>query len=425
MGAIITADRRGLVHVLAGPSSGARVCWAPACRRIRRSDHKPYGFAASLQGCGRITRAFGVKTGCLQQPAKIPIMESEMGEMSIKHHRPRPAAGEPAREIGFRRNLRASTRPPVTGQIETRDFNLGFTLAGGQVFRWGRDVDGWWKGVAYETVFHLRQVGDTLQYRTGASTVATYRGEMSVGEFLAWYLRLNERPRIRVPQGDRYLRRARDLLKGFRFVRQMPFECVISYVLSVQAHMNLTKRRVNFLAETSGRQVEFMGSRYCTFPGPDALARLTGPYFRLNRFGWRSERVVAAARFVSRRAGGQPARLTLDNWREIVDALKARPGTGVGLKVGKCIDLFALERLDSVPVDTWVLKFAREWYQVKGSDRKVCAWAEERGGRNAGYMNEYLFAYYRELNGPSLHDRVISFCASDAPSVELPMLDGS
>ncbi len=346
-----------------------------------------------------------------------------MGKLSIRCQRPGPRVAERARDIAPQRRTRLSGCRPVTGEIETREFNLGYTLAGGQVFRWGRDVDGWWKGVAYETVFHLRQVGDTLIYRAGASTVATYRGEMPVAEFLVWYLRLDEWPRIRVPRGDGYLRRARKLLKGFRFVRQMPFECVISYVLSVQAHMNLTKRRVNFLAEMWGREVEFMGRRYCTFPEPAALARLDGSYFRFNRFGWRSERVVETARSVSARTGDDPARLSLHDWRKIVDALKKQSGTGVGLKVGKCIDLFALERLDAVPVDTWVLKLAREWYRVEGPDRKICAWAEERGGKYAGYMNEYLFAYYRELNGASLHDRVISFCASDAPSAELPVLD--
>ena len=346
-----------------------------------------------------------------------------MAELSTKSPRPVLPGCQRARDIRARRGNRWSSGRPVTGRIETRDFNLGHTLAGGQVFRWGRDVDGWWKGVAYDTVFHLRQEGETLRYRVGASDVATYLGEMPAAGFLEWYLRLNERPRVRVPRGDGHLRRARDLLKGFRFVRQTPFECVISYILSVQAHMNLTRRRVNFLAETWGREIEFMGRRYCTFPDPDVLARLDGPYFRSNRFGWRSERVAATARFVSERAGGDPGRLSLDDWREIVDALKARAGTGVGLKVGKCIDLFALERLDAVPVDTWVLKFAREWYNVKGPDRKICAWAEARGGRNAGYMNEYLFAYYRELNGASLDDRVISFCASEAPSAVLPMLD--
>ena len=346
-----------------------------------------------------------------------------MVKMLVKHLPPESGSSESARRVPALRGDRAAAGRPVTGRIETREFNLGYTLAGGQVFRWGRDVDGWWKGVAYDTVFHLRQVGDTLIYRTGASNVATYLGEMSVAGFLEWYLRLNERPRIRVPGSDRYLRRARDLLKGFRFVRQMPFECVISYILSVQAHMNLTKRRVNFLAESWGREIQFMGSRYHTFPEPDVLARLKGQYFRSNRFGWRSERVAETARFVSERAGGEPGKLTLDDWREIVDALKKQAGTGVGLKVGKCIDLFALERLDAVPVDTWVLKLAREWYNIEGTDRKVCEWAEARGGRYAGYLNEYLFAYYRELNGPSPDDRVISFCASDAPSAELPIQD--
>lgn len=346
-----------------------------------------------------------------------------MAELSTKSSRPVLPDRQRARDIRARRENRLSTGQPVTGRIETRDFNLGHTLAGGQVFRWGRDVDGWWKGVAYDTVFHLRQEGETLRYRAGASDVATYLGEMPVAGFLEWYLRLNERPRVRVPRGDRHLRRARDLLKGFRFVRQMPFECVISYILSVQAHMDLTKRRVNFLAESWGREVEFMGRKYCTFPESDVLARLNGTYFRSNRFGWRSERVAASARFVSECAGGDPGRLSLDDWREIVDALKARSGTGVGLKVGKCIDLFALERLNAVPVDTWVLKLAREWYNLAGSAGKVCEWAEARGGRYAGYANEYLFIYYRELNGPALHDRVVSFCASDEPSAELPVLD--
>ena len=373
------------------------------------------GHASDIENAG--------KTATLPHPAKIPIMDSEMGEISIKRCRQGLAVRERAQHVANRRGSHASSRQPETGRIETREFNLGYTLAGGQVFRWGRDVDGWWKGVAYDTVFHLRQVGDTLKYRAAASSVATYLGEMSVAGFLEWYLRLNERPRIRVPRRDGYLRRARDLLKGFRFVRQMPFECVISYILSVQAHMNLTKRRVNFLAESWGREVEYMGRKYCTFPDPDALARLKGPYFRSNRFGWRSERVAETARFVSERTRGEPEKLTLDDWREIVDALKKQAGSGVGLKVGKCIDLFALERLDAVPVDTWVLKLAREWYKIDGTDRKVCEWAEARGGRYAGYMNEYLFAYYRELNGPSPEDRVISFCATDAPSSELPMLD--
>ena len=136
------------------------------------------------------------------------------------------------------------------GILESTPVHIGLTLGSGQVFRWGRDVDGWWKGIAYGVVVHLRQVGDQIQYRASSERVATYCGEMAIDDFLRWYLRLDHMPRIRVPREDTHLRKARDLLKGLQFVRQDPFECIISYVLSVQAHMSLTKKRIGFIART-------------------------------------------------------------------------------------------------------------------------------------------------------------------------------
>lgn len=311
---------------------------------------------------------------------------------------------------------------PVEGEVEGERFHLGYTLGSGQLFRWGRDEDGWWKGIAYGTAFHLRQEGERVRFRASARTVGTYAGRMQVGTFLRWYLRLDEPPILRVPRADRHLRRARDRLKGFRFARQEPFECVISYVLSVQAHMSLTKRRINFLARILGRGIDFMGVRYRQFPEPDVLAGLNGRYFRHHKFGWRSEPMANSARFVTEQLEGSTDVMAVDleSWRAIVDGLGELAGTGVGLKVHKCIALFSLDRLDAVPVDTWVKKMARDWYGIQGSDAKVCAWAEARGGKWAGYKNEYLFVYYRELNAPSIQDRIISFCVSDVPSDVLP-----
>ncbi len=305
------------------------------------------------------------------------------------------------------------------GQLDVSQFELGHTLGSGQVFRWGRDVDGWWKGIAYGVAIHLRQVDDHVHYLASSDCVDTYAGQMVMPDFLRWYLRLDEYPNIRVTRDDTYLRKARDLMKGLRFVRQDPFECIISYVLSVQAHMTLTKRRINLIAQTVGQPVAFAGNRYWVFPTPEALATLDGAFFRKQRFGWRSERVADSAGFVAEKLSekDQP---TLQDWRDINDALLERPGSGVGLKVAKCIDLFSLERLHAVPVDTWVRKFAEDWYGVTGADAKICKWGEERWGKWGGYCNEYLFSYYRELHGGTLYDKVLSFEASDEPSAELP-----
>ena len=313
---------------------------------------------------------------------------------------------------------------PVEGEIPVSAFHLGHCLGSGQLFRWGRDVDGWWKGVAYDTAFHLRQQGEALLYRASSDRVVTREGEMDSATFLRWYLRTDEAPRIRVPRWDRHLRQARDRLRGFRFARQEPFECTLSYVLSTQAHMSLTKKRINWIARTLGRPVDLLGERYWTFPGPMELAPLNGSYFRHHRFGWRSTWIPETTRTICREqdAAAEAGRDTRDLqfWRPLLDRLWRQANTGIGLKVAKCIDLFALERMEAVPVDTWVLKMARDWYGIEGTDARVCLWAEERGKSRAGYMNEYLFIYYREQNAPAIHDRVLSFCEQEAPSPELP-----
>jgi len=314
---------------------------------------------------------------------------------------------------------------PVCGAVSSDGaFSLALSLYSGQTFRWGRDDDGWWKGITYGTVLYLKQTSDTVEYVSSATRVLTYAGEMEIETFVRWYLRLDEAPKIRVPRQDRYLRKARDAMRGFRFVRQDPWECTISYILSVQAHMNLTKQRIQFLARILGDEVTINGEHYWTFPSIEALAILDEDYYRHQRFGWRSkflpvsiERIVTTLHDTH---GERSDGIDLEGWRAIVDGLLELPNSGVGLKVAKCIDLFSLERLSSVPVDTWVRKFAEDWYGVEGSDSKICAWGEARGGRLAGYWNEYLFVYYRELNAPALDDRVISFAKSDAPSAVLP-----
>ena len=136
-------------------------------------------------------------------------------------------------------------------------------------------------------------------------------------------------------------------MKGFRFVRQDPYECTISYILSVQAHMGLTKQRLHTLARLLGEPIDVEGERYFAFPSRFELGRLSEPYYRHLRFGWRSKFLPIAMGHIIGQTPN-PDILGLDGWRKIVDELKALPNTGVGLKVGKCIDLFSLERLDAV-----------------------------------------------------------------------------
>ena len=80
--------------------------------------------------------------------------------------------GEIVEGVGQSKKVRITN--PVKGVLDTKDFHLGYTLASGQVFRWGRDIDGWWKGIAFGTVFHLQQDGNQLRFRASAEKVEKF-----------------------------------------------------------------------------------------------------------------------------------------------------------------------------------------------------------------------------------------------------------
>jgi hypothetical protein len=88
------------------------------------------------------------------------------------------------------------------GALSAPIFNLSHTLGSGQVFRWGRDIDGWWKGTAYGTAFHQKRKEDTVVFWASSDRMTIYlprskkdlrflarskiKGQVEGGEFHVW-----------------------------------------------------------------------------------------------------------------------------------------------------------------------------------------------------------------------------------------------
>ncbi len=72
---------------------------------------------------------------------------------------------------------------------------------------------------------------------------------------------------------------------------------------------------------------------------------------------------------------------------------------GIGDKVANCVLLFGYGFLESFPIDTWIRRTMVENYFVgkKTNDKKIREFAQERWGKYAGYANQYLFCYARQL----------------------------
>ncbi len=72
----------------------------------------------------------------------------------------------------------------------------------------------------------------------------------------------------------------------------------------------------------------------------------------------------------------------------------------MGEKVADCVLLFSFGFGGSFPVDTWILKVLKKYYQADDSisAKKAAEFGRKRFGKYAGVVQQFMFEYGRELN---------------------------
>ncbi len=274
-----------------------------------------------------------------------------------------------------------------------RDYDLAATLNSGQVFRW-EARDGGWEGVVDRYWVRLTATTQTLT----AETV----DPLPEPNPLVRYLRLDENlDRILASfPDDPPLRAAVRACRGLRLLRQDPWECLASFILSSTKQIPHIRRIVTVLCERYGEPVAAPPGREPTFalPRPERLAACSEAELRACGMGFRAPYLRTAARRV---ADGEPDLPTL--WRrslpEARAALMSLPG--VGRKIADCVLLFAMGFDAAFPVDVWVRRALAEWYfpRRRPTPRQLLAFSETHFGPYAGYAQQYLF-HYRRGAGP-------------------------
>jgi N-glycosylase/DNA lyase len=277
----------------------------------------------------------------------------------------------------------------TTRTFATRDYDLAATLTSGQVFRW-QQRDRWWTGVIGTRWIRLCSEPGSITAET-AEPVADW-------DWLAHYLQLHVDlgEVLRAFPDDEPMRAAVTACRGLRLLRQDPWECLASFILSSTKQIVQIRQIIILLCERYGEPLVAVPGwpPAFTFPSPARLARATEAEFRACKMGFRAPYLRASAGII---AGGQ---CDLDRLRELpVEAARVElmKLPGIGRKIADCVLLFAYGFQSAFPLDVWVMKALRQLYfpRRRVTLRRLHQFAADHFGASAGYAQQYLFHHIR------------------------------
>ena len=194
---------------------------------------------------------------------------------------------------------------------------------------------------------------------------------------------------------DDVLKKTVPVCRGMRILHQQEFETLISFIISANNNIKRIKKIIEAVCALAGEKKATGEREYFAFPTPEALSRVTEEQLYQCGAGYRAPYIVKTARAVNEGFDLKKVYdMDYDEAKKYLCTLM-----GVGPKVADCILLFAYNKFEAFPVDTWVKKILKEYYSFEPkTNAQAVEFAAQRFGREAGIAQQYLFHYIRMQN---------------------------
>ena len=267
--------------------------------------------------------------------------------------------------------------------------NFDYSINSGQVFLWEK-TDAKWYGIDGKRILVLesaQKFKKNMKYETDFFRLDDNFEKIS-----------NDL------KNDSYVRNALKIFPGLRLIRQNPFQCYISFIVSSNSNIPNIKSRLQNLCRTFGRRKIVDGREFFLFPEPSDLANASVLDIKKCGLGYRSKAVKTASLSVL------DGKIDFDFLKKIDYHTAKEELTkvfGIGNKVADCILLFSLEKLEAFPLDRWMLRILQKYYSkefqisTKTLTEKTYEQLHENivdhFGSYAGYAQQFLFKMEREL----------------------------
>ena len=186
-----------------------------------------------------------------------------------------------------------------------------------------------------------------------------------------------------------------DKCGSYRILRQDPLEMLVSYIISQNNNVKRISKSIETFCELYGEQIEFNNKLYYLFPSFDKIVTLNLQDIQKLKIGFRDKYILSAIVFLKNNRDFV-SKINSMNTNEALTYLMQIKG--IGMKVASCILLFGFARFDTFPIDTWVIKFVKDFYDFDGNSKQVKKFLEEKFDENIGLCIQYMFHYNRNIN---------------------------
>jgi N-glycosylase/DNA lyase len=218
---------------------------------------------------------------------------------------------------------------------------------------------------------------------------------------------------------DDFLNVATKEFRGLRILNQDPWECLISFVCSINKNIPSIRNEIENLCERFGKNIRTDFGTYRSFPEPESLASASKKELGACKVGfrWKYIKFIAEKVVSGELDFNKIGTLSYEQARDCLVSDYSGITYGVGRKVADCELLFSMRKPEAFPIDVWVLRCLREKYskllelkKIAHSDhsftpssyRLYSEIMRKHFGRYAGYAQQYL---YMKTRNDYLHSR--------------------
>jgi N-glycosylase/DNA lyase len=266
--------------------------------------------------------------------------------------------------------------------------NVENSINSGQVFLW-RKNENYWYGINGQNILRVDKNGNINCFDN--SKIDFFRKKDNLESI------------IKSISKDKIVRKAVKKYAGLRILRQDPFQCLISFIVSSNSNIQKIQMSLEKITKKFGTKVEYEDQEFFLFPKPEKLANASMNEINSCGVGYRTRFIQEAAKMTLLKKIDFDY-LKKSKYQETREIICTIPG--VGNKVADCVMLFSLEKLEAFPLDRWMIRILEKYYfdkfqiNTKTVTEKQYDTLHEKivnhFGAYAGYSQQFLFKMERE-----------------------------